>query len=221
MFYICFNPKFISMSRLIRSLHDSKEIIEPFHSELVKCIEKAFFDYLKIKENSNEVSSFVEFKPRTKACIIHDLIRANVIENFSNHKILKVGEFNKVFGINVDDKLFVRFKKMNKNFNVSSYITPQHKKYIGQQQIIGFPNEPTFLFAGYIPNITWTNLSGIYLACWNGNVLEWYDEVGKYSYEQLSIDFQPTKQTAHKLIEKRVKLKKNLKKGKDTGTDTN
>ena len=78
-------------------MHDSKQIIEPFYSELVKCIEKAFFDYLKIKENVIEISTFVELKPRIKACIIHDLIRANVIESFSDNKILKVGEFNNVF----------------------------------------------------------------------------------------------------------------------------
>lgn len=209
------------MSRLIRSLHDSKEIIEPFHSELVKCIEKGFFDYLKIREHVNEISSFVEFKPRTKACIIHDLIRANALETFTDKENLKVGEFNRVFGINVDDKLFVRFKKMDKNFNVSAYMTPQHKKYVGQHQIIGFPDKPTFLFAGYIPNHTWTNLNGIYLACWNGNVLEWYDEAGNYSYEQFSIDFTPSKQTAHNIIEKRVKLKKGLGKNKETGTDNN
>jgi hypothetical protein len=209
------------MSRLIRSLQDSREIIEPFHTELVKCIEKGFFEYIKIREYVNEISSFVEFKPRTKACIIHDLIRANALEAFSDKKNLKIGEFNGVFGINIDNKLFVRFKKMNRNFDVSAFRTPQHKKYLDQHQIIGFPEKPTFLFAGYIPNHTWTNLNGIYLACWNGDFLEWYDEAGKYSYEQYSIEFEPNKQIAHDIIERRVKLKKGLEKNKETGTDNN
>ena len=97
----------------------------------------------------------------------------------------------------------------------------QHKKYLEQQRIIGFLDEPTFLFAGYIPDQAWTSLSGIYLACWNGDVLEWYDEAGKYSYEQFSIDFDPSRNDAHKIIEKRVRLKKGLGKNKDkeTGTD--
>ncbi len=207
------------MSRIIRSLSDAKDIIEPFHTELVNCIEKGFYDYIQIREKVNEISSFVEFKPRTKACIIHDLIRSNTLEAFSDDEDLKVGEFNRVFGINVNDKLFVRFKKMDSNFTVSSYLTPQHKKYIGQQQIIGFPEKPTFLFAGYIPNKAWTSLNGIYLACWNGDILEWYDEAGNYSYEQFSIDFEPGKQTAHNIIEKRVKLKKGIRKDNQTGTD--
>lgn len=209
------------MDRKIRSLQDSKEIIKPFHSELVQCIQKGFNDFIKVSEFvSSEITSFVEFKPRTKACIIHDMIRANTLELFSERENLQVGEFNKVFGINVNNELFVRFKKMSKNFTVSSYLTPQHKKYLGQQKIIGFPDEPTFLFAGYIPNQAWTSLNGVYLACWNGSVLEWYDEAGKYSYEQFSLDFEPNKQDAHKAIEKRVRLKKGLGKNKNKGTGT-
>jgi hypothetical protein len=37
------------MDRKIRSLQDSKEIIEPFHSELVQCIEKGFNDFMKVR----------------------------------------------------------------------------------------------------------------------------------------------------------------------------
>ena len=209
------------MNRKIRSLQESKEIIEPFHTELVQCIEKGFNDFIKVNEFvNNDITPFVDFKPRTKACIIHDMIRANITEIFSDRENLEVGEFNRVFGISINEELFVRFKKMDKNFTVSSYSTPQHKKYIGQQRIIGFPDEPTFLFAGYIPNQSWTSLSGIYLACWNGRVLEWYDEAGRYSYEQFSIDFE-NKNKAHKEIEKRVRLKKGLGKNKGTGTDNN
>ena len=209
------------MSRKIRSLQDSKDIIEPFHSELVQCIQKGFDDFIKVSEFvSNEITSYVDFKPRTKACIIHDMIRANVLERFFERENLQVGEFNRVFGVNINDELFVRFKKMDKNLSVSSYLTPQHKKFLGQQRIIGFPDEPTFLFAGYIPNYAWTSLSGIYLACWNGSVLEWYDEAGKYSYEQFSLDFEPNKEDTHKAIEKRVRLKKGLGKNKDKGTGT-
>lgn len=143
----------------------------------------------------------IEFKPRTKACIIHDMIRANTLERFSHRDDVQVGEFNKVFGPNIRDELFVRFKKMNKEFGVTSILTKQHKNYLAQQRIVGFPEEPTFLFAGYIPNEAWTDIIGIYLACWNGDVLEWYDEAGKFSYEQLSLDFESEKE-AHRSIEK-------------------
>lgn len=212
------------MDRKIRSLKESQEIIEPFYSELVQCIERGFKDFTKINEFvSGEITNYVDFKSRTKACIIHDLIRANTLELFSDRENLQVGEFNKVFGISVNNELFVRFKKMNKNYAVSSFLTPQHKRFLGQQRIIGFPDEPTFLFAGYIPNKAWTSLSGIYLACWNGKVLEWYDEAGIYSYEQFSLDFEPNEKVAHKVIEKRVRLKKGLgkNKNKSTGTDDN
>src|SRR5690606_7060135 len=129
--------------------------------------------------------------PRTKAGIIHDLIRANIKANIEDNSFTKVGDFNRVFGINVNSEFFIRFKKMDRNFNVSSFLTRQHNAYMNQGMIEGFPKEPTFLFAGYIPNPTWTSLEGVYLACWNNGVLEWYDEEGKYSYKQFSMDFEP------------------------------
>jgi len=207
------------MERIVRTLEESKLILKPVHKVLVECIENGFYDYLKINDFVNENLSFVDLKARTKGSLIHDLIRSKVIQEFSGYENLEVGEFNKVFGINLQNELFIRFKKMDKNFNVSSLITKQHKKYLGQQQIIGFPKEPTLLFAGYIPNETWTSLNGIYLACWNGNVLEWYDEAGKYSYEQLALGLGDDKSTIHREIEKRVDLKKGLRKDKETGTE--
>lgn len=210
------------MKRKIHSLQNSKDIIEPFHSELVQCIQKGFDDFVKINELiSNNSTYYVGFQPRTKACIIHDMIRAKTLDVFSGRDNLDIGEYNKVFGINIRNKLFVRFKKMDRKFGISAYQTPQHKKYLAQKDIIGFPNEPTFLFAGYIPNHSWTSLDGIYLACWNGDVLEWYDEAGNYSYEQFSLDFSSGKNEAYEVIEKRVRLKKGMGKNKGTGTDNN
>jgi hypothetical protein len=207
------------MKRLIRTLEESKLILEPVHKLLVECIENGFYDYLKINDFANENLPFVDLKARTKGSLIHDLIRSKIIQEFSSYDNLKVGEFNNVFGINLQNELFIRFKKMDKNFNVSSLSTKQHRKYLGQQQISGFPEEPTLLFAGYIPNEAWTSLNGIYLACWNGNALEWYDEAGNYSYEQLGLGFEDDKTTIHREIEKRVALKKGLRKDVETGTE--
>jgi hypothetical protein len=177
-----------------------------------------------MQEIANE-SMFVEFTSRTKANIIHDYIRSGIIDKFSENEKLKIGDFNNIFGINVDNKLFIRFKKMDRNFSVSSTMTRQHKKYLKQHEIDGFPSKPTFLFAGYIPNATWTSLNGIYLACWNGSYLEWYDENGKYSYEQTTIDFQPNRLNIQAVIKGDTKVaekgRATLKIVKNIETGTN
>jgi hypothetical protein len=88
-----------------------------------------------------------------------------------------------------------------------------------QRQILGFPEQPTFLFAGYIPDSTWSNIKGIYVACWIGNTLEWVDEFGKYSAELAVLDFDAKEKTEVKEIEKRIKLKRRKGGNRKTGTD--
>jgi hypothetical protein len=88
-----------------------------------------------------------------------------------------------------------------------------------QLQIEGFPEKPTFLFAGYIPDKSWSTIKGVYVACWIGKVLEWVDEFGKYSTEQTTIDFDAANKEAFKEIEKRIKLKGGKKGDKKTGSD--
>ena len=107
---------------------------------------------------------------------------------------------------------------MDKDYSVTSFYTSQHGKYMKQSQIEGFPEKPTFLFAGYIPDKTWSNIKGIYIACWIGNTLEWVDEFGKYSTEQTVIDFNIDKKDVFKEIEKRIKLKGGKKGDSKTGT---
>ncbi|WZL89772.1 hypothetical protein VS868_03270 [Salinimicrobium sp. 3283s] len=208
------------MERKFHTLEQSKELIAPIYEEVVDCIRNSFADFITFKNVFDEKAGFVEFQKRTKACIIHDLIKGKITNSFSTNPTVTIGTFNKVFGIVLNDDLFLRFKKMDKDYKVSSLKTKQHKKFMNQHQIEGFPETPTFLFAGYIPNATWTDLDGIYLACWNGDILEWYDEAGNYSYEQSNFDFQTNADTdLFEVKGDKLTLKEGLKKKKETGTN--
>lgn len=194
------------MYREIRTLEESKNIIEPYYNRLVESISKAFNSFLEVKDFANS-RQIIDFEKRTKAGIVHDHIKANIIENFAEEPNIRIGYFRRVFGIIINDELFIRFKKMDRNFKISNVLTPQHKRYMKQLDINGFPEQPTFLFAGYVPDENWLGVKGIYLACWNGELLEWLDEAGDYSFEQMTIKFEPSLNKVHKEIEKKFKLK--------------
>jgi hypothetical protein len=120
----------------------------------------------------------------------------------------------------IQDELFIRFKKMDSTYSVKSLYTNQHTTYMKQGQIEGFPEKPTFLFAGYIPDATWSSIKGIYVACWISDTLEWVDEFGKYTAEQAVLDFDQKENKAIDEIEKRISLKRGSKGGETrTGTD--
>jgi hypothetical protein len=125
-----------------------------------------------------------------------------------------------VFGMVLQDELFIRFKKMDNTYSVRSLYTRQHTTFMKQGQIEGFPEKPTFLFAGYIPDKTWSSIKGIYVACWINDTLEWVDEFGKYSAEQAILDFDQKENKTIEEIETRIKLNGKSKGGETrTGTD--
>lgn len=208
------------MARNIHRLKDARIFLDTIHKDLVASIQNGFGDWLKIREHVNTFEGGpVNYKSRTKAGIIHDHIEKFVRATFEGKEGIVVDDYKGVFGINLQDELFIRFKKMDKEYSVSSFYTSQHSKYMKQFQIEGFPEKPTFLFAGYIPDRTWSSIKGVYVACWIGNVLEWVDEFGKYSTEQTVIDFDTENKDVFKEIEKRIKLKGGKKGGTKTGTD--
>lgn len=209
------------MTRQIFRLKEAEPLLRRIHHQLVEAIQCAFSDWLRLREFSSTLDGGpVNYKPRTKAGIIHDHIEKFVRANFTGRDGVIVDDFNGIFGMIVQDDLFIRFKKMDSTYSVRSLYTRQHTKYMKQGQIEGFPEKPTFLFAGYIPDKTWSVIKGIYVACWIGDTLEWVDEFGKYSAELAVLDFDAKENNVITEIEKRVKLKGGRKKGgRRTGTD--
>lgn len=209
------------MNRKILRLKEAQPLLEKIHTDLVGAIRSAFNDWLRIREFSNTLDGGpVNYKPRTKAGIIHDHIEKFIRANFYGQEGILVDDFNGVFGMVLQNELFIRFKKMDSTYSVRSLYTRQHSKYMQQSYIEGFPEMPTFLFAGYIPDRTWSAIKGIYVACWIGDTLEWVDEFGKYSAELAILDFDTAENKVITEIEKRIKLKAGKKKGgRKTGTD--
>jgi hypothetical protein len=209
------------MARQILRLKEAQDVLRNYHGDLMSTIQSGFSDWLKIREFANTLpGGMLNYKARTKAGIIHDHIEKHARTSFEQKEGIAVDNFNGVFGLNIQDELFVRFKKMDSTYAVRNMHTKQHKNYMKQFQIDGFPEKPTFLFAGYIPDRSWSSIKGIYVACWIGNTLEWVDEFGKYTAEQGVINFEQSTGDVYTQIEKRIKLKKDRKAGtKKTGTD--
>ena len=177
------------MKRRIISLEESQKVLKPHYQGLLEDIVGGFADYIKIKNLVDTFGRFSEYESRTKAGIIHEQIRSRVSDRFGSGSLVdgEAKKWNGVFGLKINDDLFIRFKKLDDDKRVAGLQTKQHVKYMQQSIIAGFPDEPTFLIAGYIPSKTWTEVKGIYIACWNGGSIEWFDEIGKYITQQLNL----------------------------------
>lgn len=208
------------MKRNIISLEEASAILEPHYSNIVSSIVNGFDDYLKINDfASGLVGGPITYEGRTKGSLIHDHIKQHISTKYGESTLIEAKKWNNIFALKVKDDFLIRFKKLDKHKKIANYQTVQHIKFMAQSLIEGFPDEPTFLFAGYIPDRTWTIIKGVYIACWNGNSIEWFDEIGKYCVQQLNIFEQlPSEEQRTNL---RVRLKGENKEQPDTKTGTN
>ncbi|RPE08198.1 hypothetical protein EGT74_14130 [Chitinophaga lutea] len=210
------------MERKIYGLQDALAILGETRNEIFNSIDNGFEDFLKIWQFINTLEGGpVSYKMRTKAGIVHEQIKKYAMNTLSGKAGIKVDEFRGIFGVQINEELFIRFKKMDDTYAVRNLQTSQHKTYMKQGFIEGFPNEPTLLFAGYIPDKAFSKIKGAYIACWIGSVLEWVDEAGNYRVEQMRLDFDSERaDELFPAIEKRIKAKKGTHTGdKKTGTD--
>lgn len=180
------------------------------------CIQEAFKDYLAIIQFAMSLGRPVDYKIRTRAGIIHEQIKARLLDEFKNDSTIEMNEWKGIFALKFDNEIFVRVKKFTKGGNISNFPTTQHKQFLKQFLIEGFPDQPTFIFSGYEPNKSWTDITGVYLACWSADGLEWLCKIGESSIEQMPIEF-PIPKTA--TGEKRVRVSRKSKPDTKTGTD--
>jgi hypothetical protein len=192
------------MARKILTFEEAYDIISPYLESYLQCVRKGFADYIRINEFKNSLDVYSDFAIRTRAGIIHDRICGHITDKFREEANLIVGEWNQVFAIKFADLIFLRNKKFRHDGKVSNYYTPQHKAFLRQAIIDGFPNEPTFIIGGYIPNDTYTDLKGIYLGCWSADGLEWFTKIGEYVVEQARLVFPEFEDQETK---KRTKIK--------------
>jgi hypothetical protein len=208
------------MKRNIFTLEQASIILEPHYSNIYNSIVKGFDDYLKIKNFASEiVRSPITYEGRTNGSIIHDHIKHHISNEYGMDMLVEARKWNNIFALKIENNFLIRFKKLDKSKKISNYQTLQHINFMAQSLIDGFPDEPTFLFAGYIPDKTWTTIKGVYIACWNGKSIEWFDEIGKYCVQQLNLFEEiPSEEQETRL---RVRLKGNNNEKPDTNTGTN
>jgi len=201
--------------RNILTFQEAQQILAPHYDKLANAVLEGFNDYLKVRNCAAERVGFVEYEIRTKANLIHDHIKNRIKEAFFDVSEVETGKWKGIFAVKINDDLFIRFKKLNDDYSSSNSQTKQTKNFLNQLVLDGFPEEPTFLFAGYQPDRTWTGIKGVYIACWEGEQIQWVEEIlSKVSSVQTTLPLHDQRPA-----EKRVKIKNQDKSNTKSGTD--
>lgn len=176
------------MREILKS-EEVDNVIQKYYPRIVTSIKKGFDDYLDLIRYRSLKGEMTDYTPRTIASIIHDNLRMNITQQFNNEPDVITKDFNGIFGLLIEGKLLIRFKKFNKDFSTSNVPTRQTLSFDNQESIEGFPEVPTFLYSGYIHDGTWSSIKNIYLICREGNVTRWAKDLAETNVEQSTLEF--------------------------------
>lgn len=198
--------------REILHKEEADALLGTYYPRIVEAIYNGFEDYLDLMRYRSERGKMTDYHARTIASLIHDNIAMSISRQFIDEPAVIAKEFNGIYGLLLEGKLLIRFKKLNEDYSTSNIQTRQTISYDNQESIEGFPEIPTFLYCGYVPDETWSSIKNIYLICREGNDNRWIKDLGTIDVQQNSLVFED----AEKIGERpRVRAKSAITK---TGT---
>ncbi|HTE24945.1 hypothetical protein [Flavitalea sp.] len=200
--------------KTILQFEDANEILKPYYSALIKCLDKSFAD-CNAMSNFFSTQNPAHFKPRTKGSFIADRLKIHLGNQFDADSNIRFVEIKGALAVVIQEKLVVRFNKIDQRLRMSiNRRTKSSKRYLNQIPMEGL-EDMTYVWGGYMPDKIWSTINGYYLTCYNGN-LNWHYDMGKNSsLQQLSIEIPQDKAA------KRVKPKtrQGSNSNKKTGTE--
>ena len=174
--------------RNILSKDEVDGLLEKYYPRIITSIEEGFNDYLDIIRYKSSKGELTDYSPRTIASLIHDSIRMRITREFSEAPEVITRDFNGIFGLLLEGKLLIRFKKLNEDFTTANIPTLQTKNFDNQESIEGFPKAHD-LYCGYVHDGAWSSIRNIYIICREGDMTLWAKDLSNVAVEQRKLVF--------------------------------
>ena len=205
--------------RTILTEAEGFELLNPFFPEFIQVFNDS---YKSLDESMKNDSSkgITKFTASYKAMAMWNYAINHTANIFGNHSDFKPVLINKIYGLNFNDALFIRFKKLTEKQHTSNIPTKQSLALVNQLEIQGFPSKPCILTVGYNMDRAFTQIIGINIVCEKGKTdHHWKYDILNQTETTKEINFAPFDEEVSDGIEKLLKIKEEKRKKKDkTGT---
>ncbi|WP_282010676.1 hypothetical protein [Nitrospina watsonii] len=151
------------------------KILDPYRARIFECAQKGFESYRK----NFSIFQWM-YEPRTKAGIIRDHIVANIKGEFVETPGIGSIDVKGRFFLDIEGKVLLQFKKLNKNLMPSNFQTQQQTSIDFQWEVNEqfefdeIPHELPVLTVGYIPNDLWTDVENWWITYSYAKSVEWH-----------------------------------------------
>lgn len=116
------------------------------------------------------------FTPTTRAGMIHDFQIQRAAKYFSVFESVRIHELDKLILFDIEQKVALRFKKLDNSFRSRNQASGQVRNFRGQVQLAGV-DAPSNLEAGYILNQLETEIVWAGIVCPNNGSTYWQVEL--------------------------------------------
>ena len=163
----------IKFSLMSISSEEAKAILEPHIRTLQNCVISGLDEYNQYYSSTHHILS-----PHARARIIRDHIIFSVKKDFEGVNGVKISNKRGLFLLFIDEKLLLRFKKINNKMRANNYPTKQAREFSEQLSFDGFLPSTTNINVGYIANDIFTSAEKIVVVCPNNmSSNKWYLDI--------------------------------------------
>lgn len=161
-------------------------ILEPHFFRLHESWHNAFDRYqsypaeIKAQHDDRAVTSCIH------AHVIHE-IRGQFAE-VRGVKLLNIRRLNV---LNIQNKLVLRFKKVDEAGRSSSFRTHQQENFDKQLPLPGLPQAATRLTIGYEPDVAFSEIVRVLVSCPHGESILWASQINQVDGEHRWADITP------------------------------
>lgn len=152
---------------------EAVEILQPHLQAIYDIIRGGWEDLQKLTEDEKR-----KFGPGTRAAIVHDFQVARGIQYFSalGDENAYVYELSKLYVFDIEQKIAIRFKKLDRELLSRNQPTRQVREFRGQQQLPGV-EATSNIEAGYVLDELEQEIVWIGLVCPNNKGTYWEVEL--------------------------------------------
>lgn len=165
---------------------EAETILDPYKGLLREVVDSAWRDYCSLRNNIPHV-----FTPRTRASIIHDFMVSHARNKLAGIKGVRLLDVGGLFLVEINEKILIRFKKLNDDKMPNNIPTQQALDFMEQLELPGMPHIIR-LVVGYELNKLQTGIQAISVTCPRGTKKEWHFELEGVVTEVADIVELPT-----------------------------
>lgn len=165
------------------ALEEATETLEYHFEPIYEIVSGAFQDY---QENVPDDVQMV-FSSRTRASAIHDYMIDRAAKYATDRNGVRVFESKLMYGLTFDNKIALRFKKLNEEGLSKNQPTKQVQEFRGQVPIDGV-EAVHHLEAGYILDDIQQSIQQVKLVCPSGEGIYWMIELSAAGVKPVVLD---------------------------------